>query len=391
MHSRERSYVVSLYLLYGLYYMMMAASSYQAVYFKDIGMNNTEIGTIQSVAPLIAMFFQPFWGMLGDRMRYKRVLLSILVGALGAISLLLRVSVAFGVVLALFTLLSIVQSPCTAIMDTITLEYTEQVRQPFGPIRMMGSIGYVLAAWLSGIYMQNDTGRVFYLMSAIAFTLFGLSFFLPPVQGHQTREKRVPIRVLFTNKNLLLLFAMIFVSTITTTYGYSFFSKYFSQLGAPNSMVGAMLFVGSFLEIPFLLFADKIMPKLSIWAWVLLGMLITAVRWVLIGFTTNLYALMALQMPNVFATICFTYGPVLYVNKHTPLELRATAQTTMVFVSFGISRVVGSFLGGYFSDLYSIPAVFTFNGIFLFICLATFTAYIARTKGWAAITQPGDL
>ncbi|MDD3242438.1 MAG: MFS transporter [Eubacteriales bacterium] len=391
MKNRQKTYLASLYLFYTVYYMIMACSSYQSVYLKDIGMSNTQIGTIMSVAPLIAMFFQPLWGMLGDRMPQKRWLLTGLLLGFGVVALLLRTTVNFGLLIVLFTLMNIVQSPCTPIMDTVTLEYVQEHNHAFGPIRMMGSVGYVAMAWLSGIYMNNDVSKVFYILAGLAGVLAALTLLMPPVKGHQTKANKVPLKVLFQNKELVLLFVMVFCASVTTTYGHTFFGKYFSQLGASTSMLGAMLFVGSFLEIPFLLFADKLMPKLSIWAWVLLGFAITALRWVLIGVTTNLYALMALQMPNLFATICFTYGPVLYVNKKAPQQLRATAQSILVFAGFGLSRVVGSLLGGYFSDLWSIPTVFIANGVFLAVCLAGFAFYIVRAKGWRAITTPGDL
>src|SRR5512135_1386882 len=75
--------------------------SFANVYFREFGLTGAEIGLVNSVSPLAAIFSGPMWGMLSDRIRNPRLIM--IVASIGGAAALLSLSVVStlaGIVLA---------------------------------------------------------------------------------------------------------------------------------------------------------------------------------------------------------------------------------------------------------------------------------------------------
>ena len=66
--------------------------TFSNVYFREIGLTGAEIGLVNSVAPLAAIFSGPLWGMLSDRIHNPRLIL--IIAAFGGSAALLALSTA---------------------------------------------------------------------------------------------------------------------------------------------------------------------------------------------------------------------------------------------------------------------------------------------------------
>ena len=75
-------------------------------------------------------------------------------------------------------------SPFAGLIDTITLEYTSEHAIPYGPIRVMGTIGFGVISLISGFFGGNNIDVIFYIYVGMAILCALVLLGCPRVEGH---------------------------------------------------------------------------------------------------------------------------------------------------------------------------------------------------------------
>lgn len=365
--ERPRVYYKALCLFHIVYYMLFSSMTFLPRYFAELGMTDSQIGMLMSLPSILGVLCQPFWGTLTDRVRVKRLVLIGLLAALAALCFVLHSFTGFAMLMLGLTAFSVLQLPISPINTAISLEYTRQAGYKYGPIRLLGTVGYQLGALVVGLVFVSSLRGLYRYFSLILLVSCAIACFLPPVEGHQHGHRKVSVRALLQDRHLRALLGMVLIGSTTQQFYASFFSKYLGDLGISTTINGLMLILSVIFELPFLLFADKLARKASIWNIILLGYVVNAVRWLGIAFSRSVVPMIIFQLPAVTIMACFEFYPALYINRKTSDALKSSAQTALTVVGFGISKVIGSLFGGIFSDLAGIPVVFAFNGILLLL------------------------
>ncbi len=368
-------------LLYAVTYMTNAVyNTFIPVYLNNIGFTQTATGTLLALGPLVAVAAHPIWGLVSDRAVTKNKILKILILSSAAAVLFYPVSSNFFYLFAVIAVFTFFQSSINPLSDAITLEQLESTRWKFGPIRMAGTLGYAAMSVVAGSILKQDINRMFILYFCTAMLAFFAVFRLPPVKGHQSGERKVSILKLFENRELVALIIFNFVIQVTLGFYYSFFPIYYKQLGASSALLGWAMFITSISEIPFLLFADKIIKKLSIQFTLIISALIMALRWFLLHFVTDIHAILAVNATHGLSFIVFAYCLATFISKNVPKELRSSGQTMNALLCMGLARILGSILGGVTSDALGIKQVFLYTALINFAAASIFAIIILLHK-----------
>lgn len=378
-------YVAIMYYFFILFYAVFFMSgaiygTFVPVYLDYIGYNKSEIGILMSLGPFVAIIAQPFWGITSDRARSKNFVLQILFLASIFTMALFPLSRSFYYLIAVIAFFTFFQSSTGPISDAITLEHLSEINQSFGPIRMAGTIGYAVMSVIAGWFAQRYIGSIFILNIAVMFIAFMIVFKLPVVKGHQFGREHIPIWRLFLNKNLVILMTLNFLVQVTLGFYYTYFPLYFKQLGGSSSFLGWVYFISAVSEVPFLLYADRILKKIGTRYALLGATLIAAIRWLLIFLVTKPYVFLPLQLLHGLIFIVLYYSMATYINEEVPKELKASGQTINNLIGMGISRIMGSLLGGFLSDIYGIKTMFLYNSILAFATVLVFGYVFLRWK-----------
>lgn len=359
---RDRK-LFTLYLFYGLNFIAMGMSTFAPKFYGDIGLSDGNIGVISSVLALVGLFAQPVWGMLADRSRYKRTVIAVaLVCAGGMCFLVLPASASFVPLLAVLLLENTFFLPAIPVGNAICIEYTSEHGHNFGPVRMMGTVGYQVGILATGFVLTRSLRGLYPAMGAMLLVTAASAMLLPKVRGHQHSSERVSYASFFRDRQLLLLFAVTFLANIGHQFNLAFFSKHLGDLGLGNTVTGIINTLSVILEIPFLLVADRITKRLSIWNWMIIGLLIGTVRFALLSVLRSPVAIVLAQMLSISHLACFEFIPFMYLGRVTRRELQASAQSLYQMISFGIARIVGALLGGFIADATGIPFVYALWG-----------------------------
>ena len=375
--------------LYGIFFLALGASSFTSVFLGGKGMDNSQIGLLMSVPPIISLLVQPAWGLAGDRARYKRSVLAVSFALTGIVCFMYECTNGVWPLMIVMCLHNCASQACSPISQTICMEYTADKKGGFGPIRMIGSITYQAMVLIIGFLLSGTMPQLFRIMGIIYVFCAAYALLSPPIEGHQhEEEKKVSPLILLKDKRIILLLAMIFCGRAASVFYVSFFNKYTQELFHSNSLMSILHYASLFLEIPFFLFSDKIMRKMKITTWALIGYAATSLRFIGISVTSSVPVLICLQLLAVVSMGCSEYFPMLYMNEIAPDELKGSMQSLNVVVTFGLPQIFGSMLGGVLADAIGLQSAFGVYGAFLVVMLFVFIIPVKKSNlTWAGARE----
>ncbi|MBQ8972273.1 MAG: MFS transporter [Clostridia bacterium] len=357
----------SLFLFHFIYFVMIGASTFLSKFYGDIGMTSGQIGLLSSVPTLVSLAFIPAIGSLTDRMPRKRYLLSILLAAMAGMCFLIGQFRQFLPLIVSVSVYTLFAQSARPVSNAIALEYTYTANKPYGPIRLMGTVGYQLGALLVGWVLSKSLDSLYPLKGTALLATFVVSFAMPNIEGHQHAKEKVPIRLLFRDRHVTWLYALIFIAAITTQFYAAFYSRYMGDLGFTNAQISWITLFSVMAELPFLVFADRIGRLTNIWVWLLIGFVTNGVRWLGLAFARSIPLIVAFQIPGVTVLACFEFFPAIYLTRRVPPEQSGIAQTMLSLTIFGAGNIVGSMLGGQLCERVGIGTMFAANGALLLI------------------------
>lgn len=340
-----------------------AYNTFIPVYLNSRGFGNTAVGLLLAIGPFIAILGQPVWGVAGDRAKSKNSILMILIFGSASAVLFYTLSDSFVYLFFLISLFTFFQTSIIPISDAITLEYLDHTNYRYGIVRLGGTVGFAVMSVIAGFVAKHQIGGIFPLYFGIYLLALLCVVMLPKVKGHQSGGHKVSPLKMFKNRRFVLL--MLFSLIIQTTFGfyYSFFPIYYRQLGAGSDLLGWSMLISSICEVPFLLFADRIMKKFSVEAMLIASASLMALRWLLFSIVTDKFLILLIQPLHGVNFIVFAYSLAVYINEKMPKELKASGQAVNGLISLGLARIIGSMLGGVFSDYLGIKQMFFYNAV----------------------------
>lgn len=363
---------ISLYAFYFIYFIMNGFSAFLPKYFAELGFGESGIGLLTSLPAILSMLFMPLWGTVADRSPQKRFVVLALTVATSLTCVLLNVCRELYPLLAATCLFNAVSSGAMPTATSLSLEYCSKTGKPYGPIRLVGTVGYQAGAVLTA-FLFVDSLNGLYLAMGAAVLVAGLNAFLmPDVKGHQFGEKqKLHIWELLRDRHTLYLYIVILFCTMSSQFYMSFFTKYLGDLGMGNDTVSVITLLSVLPEVLFLIVENKLrrIPHMnSVWKWIWLGMAVNAVRWLLLSVLKQPWQIIIVQLFTAVSVMsCLEFFPALWLARHVDKGLSSSAQSMLNVTSFGVAKLLGSLLGGVICEMTGIPFMFRVFGIMLTI------------------------
>ncbi|HNU89152.1 MAG TPA: nucleoside permease [Ferruginibacter sp.] len=364
-----------------------------------------QFGAIFSTLALASLFMPAITGIIADKWMNAEKLYGILHILYGAVLFYVPTVndpntlyyVIFGAMICYMPTISLSNS----IAYTLLKGRGFDVVKVFPPIRVWGTIGFIVAMWMTNLTGSKANANQFYI-GAVAAVLLGLySFSLPKCPPPKSISKDAGIVEqlglkafkLFGNYKmaLFLLFSMMLGAALqlTNMYGDSFLSGFeavpaykdsfvvkYSTIILSISQMSETLFI---LTIPFFLkrFGIKVVMLFAMFAWVL--------RFGLFGYGD----------PTAFGTAlivlsCVVYGMAfdffnisgsLFVETTTDHSIRSSAQGLFMMMTNGVGAWLGSTISGYIIGKYFVAADGTRDWHNIWLCFAAYALVVAILFG----------
>jgi MFS transporter, PPP family, 3-phenylpropionic acid transporter len=294
---------------------------------------------------------QPVYGIMADRLGYKKTLLiASLFSSLSFLGFLYNGSFAW--LIAVTMVMSIFYNTIQPVLDSMALQIAKQdTRFSYGSLRFYGAAGFAFTTIITGQIIDAVDITVIFIVSFVTMlAAFIFGFFLQEEAVEKTVQQNAYSAVSAAVKNPALLFLLLCVFIVSTgaTSIWNFYSAYMKENGASDSLVGYGLSFQGLCELPLFYFSASIILRLGLKATLIVTVLATVIRMLLYSITKNPYAALPIELLHGFSWSLFWVVCVEYVNKLVDERWRATGQSLLYAAYFGAGAVAGNYWTEYF-------------------------------------------
>jgi nucleoside transporter len=328
-----------------------------------LGFSGEQIGITYGTTAVAAMISPFFVGMVADRFLATEKILGGLHLLGGAVLYAASLQTAFGPFYGILLVYTLCYMPTLALSNSISFHQMTDPEREFPGIRVLGTIGWIVAGLFIGSLGLEATEKPLQLAAAGSVALGLFCFALPHTPPQ--KKSRVTMRDVLGLDALSLLgersFAIFvlgsFLICIPLQFYYAFANLFLNELHVSNA-AGKMT-LGQMSEIFFMLVMPWFFRRLGVKYMLLVGMAAWTVRYALFAFGDNGAMVWMLYGGILLHGICYDFFFVtgqIYVDQKAPGDLRAAAQGFIAFVTLGVGMLIGSWVSGRVVDAFRVGA-----------------------------------
>ena len=358
---------------YTFYYAGIACwGPYITLYYRQLGLSGFEIGLLAAIPPLAMAVLAPLWGMLADLWGIHRLVLRAALLFAAIATLLLSFATTFAPILLLVILLALFGAPVSPLLDSYAVTISARQGLSFGQLRLWGSIGYTVTAWIVGWIMGGAVTALFLAGYAVFLLLTGASTFGLPAQRLSARRQtwRGAAGVIRRPAMIVLLLTVFLVSSSTSSM-FSFFGIYLQQLGGTAGLIGTASAVAALSELPVMAYGAWLAARLSSQRMFILALAVYAIRLVLYSLLPAASWVLPVQLLHGLSFGVYLMSSVELIQRLVGRELAATAQG-LLSSALAFGQITGALVGGALLDRIGVSAIYRLGSVVMVIAIAVF-------------------
>jgi NHS family xanthosine MFS transporter len=335
--------------------------------------DGTQFGAIFSTMGIASIFMPTLCGIIADRWLNAEKLYGIL-HILGGLTLLYVPQINdpasfFWVILVAM----IFYMPTIALSNSVAYNALKNnkfdVVKDFPPIRVWGTVGFIVAMWITNLTGNKASENQFYIAAIAAIGLGVYSFSLPKCKPkHNTENNKSFVDLiglssfkLFADYKLALFFVFsMFLGAalqLTNAYGDVFLDDFKHQAEYADSFVvkysTIIMSISQVSETLFILAIPFFLKKFGIKQVMLFSMIAWVFRFGLFAFGNPTDGLWMIIMSCIVYGMAFDFFNIsgsLFVETSTDSTIRSSAQGLFMMMTNGFGAVFGSISSGYLID-----------------------------------------
>ena len=384
------------YFIWGGWYVTFTTWLSQTLHFSG-----TQAGVAAGATTIGAMISPFFVGLIADRFFAAQRLLAALHIVGGVVLFLSATQTGFTGLYSLVLLYCLCYMPTMALTNSLAFRQMRDPQTEFGPIRVMGTVGWIVAGLTIG-YLKIEATAIPVQIAAGSSIVMGLyCLTLPHTPPLKSGQGATGLSAIFPMEAVKLLgersmaiFAIAsFLICIPLQFYYAFTIPFLNEIGVVNA-AGKMT-GGQISELVCMLLIPWFFRRLGVKYMLVAGMLAWTIRYLFFAYGNPDSRVWMLWAGILLHGICYDFFFVtgqIYIDRKARKELRAAAQGLMTFLTYGAGMFVGSWLSGAVVEHYATsatvhnwPAIWLVPAVgaalILVLFLITFTD---RSKGLVA-------
>jgi len=374
-------------------------------YLPSLGFAPTQQSWILNAFPISAIVGIFFSNQFADRhFAAERFLaFSHVVG--GAAILGLAFTRSFWPFLLLMWVHCLLYVPTLSIVNSIAFAHMKDPKREFGPVRMGGTIGWVLAAWpftfilvdwgkvhaacpqgvvnwlgavlgsgLTGPALQNATRWTYVVSGLVSFVLAAYSLTLPHTPAKRAASQADRLAWLEAMRLLrhpyVLVLWLVALLDAFVLYAYFNWTAIFlgsRTVGIPGNWIMPVMSIGQVAEILTMLILGVTLKTLGWRTTMVIGILGHAVRFAVFAFFPQTTGLIVAV--NLLHGVCYAFffaTVYIFVDEYFPKDVRASAQGIFNVMIVGLGALAANSVCPYLlQGVFTRDGVADFRGLFL--------------------------
>jgi NHS family xanthosine MFS transporter len=371
-----------------------------AYWFQNKHWSGTGFGAIFSTMGIAALFMPALTGIIADRWINAEKLYGLLqIG--GAIVLFIVPTIDNPSTLFWVMLLNMIcYMPTIALAITVSYNALKNgghdVVRDYPPIRVWGTIGFIVALWTISLSGLETSSGQFYVASAASLFLGIYAFTLPPCPPKLGRSESASLLDalgltsfrLFKNANVavFLFFAMLLGAALqlTNAYGDTFLHDFATTDRYKNLLAvrypAIIMSISQFSETLFILTIPFFLKRFGIKTVMTMSMLAWFLRFGLFAYGDPDGGLWMIILSCIVYGMAFDFFNIsgsLFMEQQSDPKIRASAQGLFMVMTNGVGAVLGSSISGWLIDRFFSAADGTKNWHGIWITFALYALAMA--------------
>ena len=355
---------------------------------QTLQFSGEQIGLASGTTALAAIISPFFVGMVADRFFATQRLLALLHVVGGVILFYASTRSTFGAFYLALLAYALCFMPTLALSNAISFRQMSDPGVEFPPIRVLGTIGWIVAGLVVGSLGLEATAMPMRLAAGASLLLGVFCLALPHTPPQNSRRATLggvlglDALKMLRNRSFAVFVLGSFLICIPLQFYYAFANLFLNEIGMENA-AGKMT-LGQMSEIGFMLVMPWFFARLGIKWMLLVGMAAWSIRYLFFAYGDTSSLVWMLYAGILLHGVCYDFFFVtgqIYVDERAPSDLRSAAQGLIAFVTLGVGMFIGSWASGRVVDAYAaagghdwtpiwvIPAAGAFVVLLLFAAL----------------------
>lgn len=350
---KDKEYIILVLMTFFRYLGDCLFYGYLFLFLQSRGLNESNIGLISCLTPLIAIIINPLWNHFAKNVNINRIMMMVITVIEGVMIFVYTHCSGVETFLIVGVLLAMVASPFYNLHDGFCETFAEIHHKKYGRIRACGTLGYFVASLLAALilYLSNDNYNILLYMSSILMILTSFwLFFLKPIDLKliiKEEDVNRNYKEVLSNK-MFWGFALIDLLIVGISYvSDQYTSTYFINYQGVSATVWSFIYSGILLMEAIIILTTSKNKKLT-----------PNIAYTILGLVYLIKVLaFALDLPLPVLIVCSFLRGVAY-GLYLPACIKAIEQIC------GIKNVTcGCFIMGILTAIIRSISLFTFGNL----------------------------
>jgi PPP family 3-phenylpropionic acid transporter len=346
---------------YGVYFASLGVIvPYWSLYLKSLDFDSRAIGELMAILMATKIIAPYIWSWIADHsgQGMKIIRLGSVLSAVSFIGVFIDSS--FWWLALVMLLFSFFWNATLPQFEANTMNHLGEDTHRYSVVRLWGSLGFVAAVVVIGSLLDEHGYQLVPVSVFILYVLISVFSFLvkeAPHKPHHTTHGN--ILLVLKQPHILALLLICFLAQMSHGPYYTFYSIYLKQFGYSSSTLGWLWALGVIAEIMLFMVMHRLMPRYGASFLLTAALLLTSIRWLLIGFFVD-------SLPVVIVAQCLhaaSFGlyhavAIELFHRNFRGRLQGRGQALYSAVSFGAGGAIGTLMSGAYWDVYSPQLIF---------------------------------
>ncbi len=356
---------------------------YWGLYLRGEGYSAAQIGELLAVLMATKIVAPNIWGWLADHSGRRMGIIRM--GSLLALLAFAGVywAESYTSLLLVMLLFSFFWNATLPQFEAVTLEVLGKDEHRYSAIRLWGSVGFIVAVLLLGALLeQYGSGLLPFLLSGLLLAIWLVSLGIRAGDhAHETVAHQSLGQVL-RQPAVLALFGVCFLLQASHGPYYAFYTLYMEDHGYGRSTIGMLWALGVIAEILVFMVMHRWLPRYGARRLLLAALLLTSVRWLIMGTSVEVFGLMLFAQSLHAASFGLYHAVAIHlVHGFFRGRLQGRGQALYSSLSFGAGGAAGALYSGY---------VWQQGGALQAYLIAAALSLAAAWLGWRYVREPSQ-
>ncbi|MEW5756791.1 MAG: MFS transporter [Pseudomonadota bacterium] len=323
---------------------------YWTLYLKSLGYSSAEIGELMAVIMITKVVSPNVWGWLADHTGRRMLIVQIgcVCAALGFVGVFFAEN--YWQLMLVMLFYSFFWNATLPQFEATTLNHLGDNPHRYSMIRLWGSIGFIIAVALLGQILAIEGAMIVpQVLLAVLAVIALMSLWMPAERVDTTPSvDSEPLLQVLRKPQVAAVLVACFLNQASHGPYYTFYTIYLETHGYSSGVIGLLWALGVIAEVGVFLIMHRLVQGIGLRRLFMISMMLTSVRWVMIGFgVENPAVLLAAQLLHAASFGIYHAVAIQLIHRFFKGKHQGKGQAMYSSVSFGLGGAVGALYAGY--------------------------------------------